>query len=157
MGEGPFPTELNDMTGDWLREKGQEFGTTTGRPRRCGWLDTVVLRHAARVNGLLGMAITKLDILSGLSKIKICTAYRFEGKLYHEFPSNPRVLKGVEPVYEEMDGWMEDLSSVKDFDSLPANVKRYLERIEELSGVEITLVSLGVDREQTILLKNPFY
>lgn len=156
VGEGPFPTELNDATGDWLREKGQEFGATTGRPRRCGWLDVIVLRHAARVNGLSGMAITKLDILSGLSKIKICTGYRFEGRIYNEFPSNPRVLNGAEPLYEEMDGWAEDLSSVKDIDSLPSNTKKYLKRIEELSGVETTLVSLGVERDQTILIKNPF-
>ncbi|MDO8446279.1 MAG: adenylosuccinate synthase [Deltaproteobacteria bacterium] len=156
VGEGPFPTELTDMTGDWLREKGQEFGATTGRPRRCGWFDAVVLRHAARVNGLSGMAITKLDILSGLSKIKICTGYRFEGKIYNEFPSNPRVLNGAEPLYEEMDGWVEDLSSVKDIDSLPYNAKKYLKRIEELSGVETTLVSVGMERDQTILIKNPF-
>lgn len=156
VGEGPFPTELGDLTGDWLREKGQEYGATTGRPRRCGWLDAVVLRHAARVNGLSGMAITKLDILSGLNKVKICTGYRFEGKSYDEFPSNPRVLAGAEPVYEEMEGWTEDLTSVKDFDSLPDNTKKYIKRIEELSGIEATLISVGMERDQTILLKNPF-
>lgn len=156
VGEGPFPTELNDLTGEWLREKGQEYGATTGRPRRCGWLDAVVLRHAARVNGLSGMAITKLDILSGLSKIKICTGYSFEGKRYDEFPSNPRVMQGAEPVYEELEGWTEDLSSVKDLGSLPSSTRKYLKRIEELSGVEIIMVSVGVERDQAILLKNPF-
>ncbi len=156
VGEGPFPTELSDLTGDWLREKGQEYGATTGRPRRCGWLDAVVLRHAARVNGLSGMAITKLDILSGLSKIKISTGYRFEGKRYDEFPSNPRVMQGAEPVYEELEGWTEDLSLVKDLASLPSNTRTYLKRIEELSGVEVIMVSVGAEREQTILLKNPF-
>lgn len=156
VGEGPFPTELSDLTGDWLREKGQEYGATTGRPRRCGWLDAVVLRHASRVNGLSGMAITKLDILSGLSKIKICTGYKFEGKRYDEFPSNPRVMQGAEPVYEELEGWTEDLSSAKDLSSLPSSTRKYLKRIEELSGVEIIMIAVGVEREQTILLKNPF-
>lgn len=156
VGEGPFPTELSDLTGDWLREKGQEYGATTGRPRRCGWLDAVVLRHAARVNGLSGMAITKLDILSGLNKVKICTGYRFEGKRYDEFPSNPRVMQGAEPVYEELEGWTEDLSLAKDLGSLPSNTRKYLKRIEELSGVEIIMIAVGVEREQTILLKNPF-
>lgn len=156
VGEGPFPTELTDEAGDMLRERGQEYGSTTGRPRRCGWLDAVVLRHAARVNGLSGIAITKLDILSGLSKVKICTGYKFEGKIFDEFPSNQRVLSGAEPVYEELEGWTDNLSAIKDFDSLPANTKKYLKRIEELSGVETTLISVGVEREQTILLKNPF-
>jgi adenylosuccinate synthase len=156
VGEGPFPTELTDLTGDWLREKGQEYGATTGRPRRCGWLDTVVLRHAARVNGLTGLAMTKLDILSGLNKVKICTGYRFEGKLYEEFPSNPRVQQGAEPVYEEMEGWTENLSLIKDLDFLPSSTKRYLKRVEELSGVRIIMVSLGVQRDQTVLIENPF-
>ena len=142
--------------GDWFREKGHEYGATTGRPRRCGWLDAVVLRHAARVNGLTGLVITKLDILSTLDKIKICTGYTFEGKAYYEFPSNKRVMVGAEPVYEEMDGWMEDLSDIRDFDSLPSNTKKYINRIAELSGVETIMVSVGMERDQTILLKNPF-
>lgn len=156
VGEGPFPTEMNGLMGDWFREKGREYGATTGRPRRCGWLDAVVLRHAARVNGLTGMAITKVDILSGLDKIKICTGYRFEGRLYEEFPSNPRTMQGAEPIYEELDGWDEDLSTVKDFDSLPSTTKKYLKRIEELSGVNTIMVSVGMERDQTILIKNPF-
>ena len=156
VGEGPFPTEQNGVMGDWFREKGHEYGATTGRPRRCGWLDAVVLRHAARVNGLTGLVITKLDILSTLDKIKICTGYTFEGKAYYEFPSNKRVMVGAEPVYEEMDGWMEDLSDIRDFDSLPSNTKKYINRIAELSGVETIMVSVGMERDQTILLKNPF-
>lgn len=156
VGEGPFPTEMNDLMGDRFREKGQEYGATTGRPRRCGWLDAVGLRHAARINGLTGMVITKVDILSGLNKIKICTGYRFEGRLYEEFPSNPRTMQGAEPVYEELDGWDEDLSPVKDFDALPSNTKKYLKRVEELSGVDTIMVSVGMERDQTILIKNPF-
>jgi len=156
VGEGPFPTELDGLMGDWFREKGHEYGATTGRPRRCGWLDAVILRHAARVNGLTGMVITKLDILSTLDKIKIATGYTFEGKAYYEFPSNNRVMIGAEPVYEEMDGWMEDLSDIRDFDSLPSNTKKYINRIAELSGVETIMVSVGMERDQTILLKNPF-
>lgn len=156
VGEGPFPTELNDLTGEWLREKGQEFGSTTGRPRRCGWMDAVVLRHATRVNSLSGMVITKLDILSGLNKVKICTGYRFEGKLYEEFPSNHRAIAGAEPIYEEMDGWVEDLSSVKNIESLPYNTKKYLKRIEELTGIEIIMASVGTNRDQTAMIKNPF-
>lgn len=156
VGEGPFPTELDGLEGDWFRDKGHEYGSTTGRPRRCGWLDAVVLRHAARVNGLTGMVITKLDILSGLNKVKICTGYTFEGKSYDEFPSSLRVLEGVKPVYEEMDGWVDDVSSAKDFEQLPVNAKKYLKRIEELSGVEIVMISVGMERERTILLKNPF-
>jgi len=156
VGEGPFPTELDGLMGDWFREKGHEYGATPGRPRRCGWLDAVILRHAARVNGLTGMVITKLDILSTLDKIKIATGYTFEGKAYYEFPSNNRVMVGAEPVYEEMDGWMEDLSDIRDFDSLPSNTKKYINRIAELSGVETIMVSVGMERNQTILLKNPF-
>lgn len=156
VGEGPFPTEQNGVMGDWFREKGHEYGATTGRPRRCGWLDAVVLRHAARVNGLTGLVITKLDILSTLDKIKICTGYTFEGETYYEFPSNKRVMVGAEPVYEEMDGWMEDLSDIRDFDSLPSNTKKYINRIAELSGVETIMLSVGMERDQTILLKNPF-
>lgn len=156
VGEGPFPTEQNGLMGDWLREKGHEYGATTGRPRRCGWLDTVILRHAARVNGLTGMVITKLDILSTLNKINICTGYTFEGKMYHEFPSNKRIVAGAEPVYEEMDGWMEDLSNIRDFNLLPSNAKKYINRVTELSGVETIMVSVGMERDQTILLKNPF-
>lgn len=156
VGEGPFPTELKGSEADWFRDRGREYGSTTGRPRRCGWLDAVVLRHAARVNGLTGIVITKLDILSGLTKVKICNSYMYEGKTYDEFPSSLKVLEGVKPVYEEMDGWADDISSVRDVSLLPANARKYLKRVEELSGVEIIMISVGMERERTISLKNPF-
>jgi len=157
VGGGPFPTELKDEVGDYLREKGGEYGATTGRPRRCGWFDAVVVKHATRLNGLTDLAITKLDVLKGLKKIKICTAYKFKGKKIYEFPASLRAQEECEPVYEEVNGWEEDISMVKDLNDLPLNAQKYIKLIEQLVSVEICLVSLGNERRKTIMLKNPFH
>jgi adenylosuccinate synthase len=157
VGEGPFPTELHDATGERLRASGGEFGATTGRPRRCGWFDAVVVKHAARLNGLTDVALTKLDVLGGLDKIKICTAYTYQGKTITEFPASLPVQMGCEPVYEEVNGWDEDISLVKDMGDLPPNAQRYVRLIEQLVGVEICMISLGDERSQTMMFKNPFH
>ena len=157
VGEGPFPTELHDATGERLRASGGEFGATTGRPRRCGWFDAVVVKHAARLNGLTDVALTKLDVLGGLDKIKICTAYTYQGKTITEFPASLPVQMGCEPVYEEVNGWDEDISLVKDMGDLPPNAQRYVRLLEQLVGVEICMISLGDERSQTMMFKNPFH
>ncbi len=157
VGNGPLPTELNDAIGEKLRTVGAEFGATTGRPRRCGWLDALVLRYAARVNGLSGLAVTKLDVLTGFDTIRVAVAYKLpNGKTVSEFPSDPEVLAQAEPVTEELPGWKEPLHDLREYDELPANARRYVERIEALSGVEAIAVSVGADRGQTIVRKNPF-
>ncbi|MGI5912179.1 MAG: adenylosuccinate synthase [Syntrophomonadaceae bacterium] len=150
VGEGPFPTELDNNDGQLLRERGMEFGTTTGRPRRCGWLDTVILRYAARVNGLTELAITKLDVLDAFATIKICTAYRYKGKLITEFPDNISILNQCQPEYIEVLGWQKDISQVTTFADLPANAQAYLAKIEDLCGVKQTLIAVGPGRNQTI-------
>ncbi len=154
VGEGPFPTELNDEIGQTLRERGAEFGTTTGRPRRCGWLDAVILRYAARVNGLTDLAITKLDVLDTFPILKICTAYRYKGSLLREFPDNIGILAKCEPEYIEMPGWQKDLSGVTEYEQLPEEAQKYIETIEELSGVKQAIVAVGPKREQTIVSKH---
>jgi len=151
VGEGPFPTELQDSTGETLRERGAEFGTTTGRPRRCGWVDAVVLRYAARINGLTDLAITKLDVLDSFAAVKICVAYRYQGKLLYEFPENNQVLEQCEPEYLIMPGWQKDISDISEYEELPVNARAYLEKIEELTGVKQTLISVGPKRKQTIV------
>lgn len=151
VGEGPFPTELVDQTGDKLREKGAEFGTTTGRPRRCGWLDTVILRYATRVNGMTDMAITKLDVLDSFETLKICVAYRYKDELIYEFPETLSILEQCVPEYIEMPGWQEDISGISKFEDLPANAKTYLKKIEEITGVRQCLVAVGPKRSQTIV------
>lgn len=156
VGGGPFPTELNDAIGDQLRKVGDEFGTTTGRPRRCGWLDGVVLRYASRVNGLWGMALTKLDVLSGLKTLQICTAYELDGQKVTELPGDYEDLERVKPIYETLQGWDEQIAGVRTFDELPENAKRYVRRVEEVSGVPVVCVSVGADRGETVLLQNPF-
>lgn len=156
VGGGPFPTELNDSVGEYLRKEGCEFGATTGRPRRCGWLDILVLKRAVRVNGLSGLALTKLDILSGLDVIKICVGYRIEGKIYEEFPSCTEYLDRCEPIYEEIEGWKKDISECRDFKDLPSNAKEFVRRLEMYTGVEVFLISVGPQRHQTIMIKNPF-
>jgi len=156
VGSGPFPTELDGPDGETLRREGAEFGATTGRSRRCGWFDAVSVRHAVRMNGLTGVALTKLDVLTGFKKIPICTAYRFNGQTVNEFPASSKVMAGAQPVYEEMDGWTERLDDVRKFSDLPATVQKYVRRIEEVIGTEIILVSVGPGREQTIVLRNPF-
>jgi adenylosuccinate synthase len=156
VGGGPFPTELTDETGDRLRKVGDEFGATTGRPRRCGWLDGVVLRYAVRVNGLWGMALTKLDVLSGLKTLQICNAYELDGKRITELPGDYEDLARVKPIYETMPGWDDKLAGVRTFDELPEAAKRYVRRVEEISGVPVVCISVGADRGETVLLQNPF-
>ncbi|HHW56798.1 MAG TPA: adenylosuccinate synthase [Clostridia bacterium] len=153
VGKGPFPTELRDEIGNFLREKGHEYGTTTGRPRRCGWLDTVILRYSVRVSGITHFALTKLDTLTGLKKIKICIGYKFKREVITDFPAGIEDLAGCEPVYEEFDGWEEDIKQVKKFEQLPYNAQRYVRRIEELIGIKAAIISVGPEREQTILLR----
>ncbi len=156
VGAGPFPTELLDAVGDTIQERGAEFGATTGRRRRCGWLDTVVVRNAVRINSLTGLTITKLDVLDGLETVKVCTGYRYKNDLLTEFPNTLNILKECEPVYEELPGWSEDISGIKEFDDFPENTKNYLRRIEELTKTPIRIVSVGPDREETIVLEDPF-
>ena len=157
VGSGPFPTELRDSIGDHLRARGGEFGATTGRPRRCGWFDAVVVKHSSRLNGLTDVALTKIDVLGGLEKIRICTGYKYRGKTFHDFPASLPVQEGCEPVYEEVGGWDEDISMVKDISDLPSNAQRYIRLIEQLVGVDICMISLGDERSQTMMLKNPFH
>jgi adenylosuccinate synthase len=155
VGSGPFPTELSDEIGEMLREKGGEYGATTGRPRRCGWFDAVVVNHAVRVNGLGSLVITKLDTLTGLKKIKVCTAYRLEDKMITEFPASTELVARCQPVYEELEGWEEELSEAKEISQLPPAAQRYLARIEELTQTPIHIVSVGAQRDETIIRHNP--
>ncbi|MCI0571849.1 MAG: adenylosuccinate synthase [Myxococcaceae bacterium] len=156
VGGGPFPTELTDALGEQLRRVGEEFGATTGRPRRCGWLDGVVLRYAARVNGLWGIALTKLDVLSGLEELKLCTAYELDGARLTELPGDYEDLARVKPVYETLPGWEESLDGVRTVDQLPEAARRYVHRVEEVAGVPVVCLSVGADRGKTVLLQNPF-
>ncbi|MGE5404454.1 MAG: adenylosuccinate synthase [Candidatus Saccharibacteria bacterium] len=156
VGEGPFPTELLGAEGDLLREKGGEYGTTTGRPRRCGWFDAVILRYAVRVNGLTDFALTKLDVLDGLPTIKICNGYRHKGQLLDEFPEDLTTLKECEPEYIEMPGWSEDTSRITRYEDLPANAKAYIEKLSELIGANLAIVAVGPGREQTIVCSKLF-
>ena len=156
VGAGPFPSELFDDTGDYIQKKGAEFGATTGRRRRCGWLDTVILNNAVRLNGLTGLTITKLDVLGGLPELCICTGYRYKNSTIVDFPASLDILKQCEPVYETMPGWNQDISGVRALADLPDAVKRYLERIETLSDTPIQIISVGPGREQTIVVENPF-
>jgi adenylosuccinate synthase len=156
VGSGPFPTELFDAVGEKIREKGSEFGATTGRPRRCGWLDTVILKHAVMVNGLTGIAITKLDILDGLETIKICTAYKYKGKLYQHFLKELDAFEACTPVYEEMKGWKESTLGVKEFGKLPKEARAYIRRIQELIGVKADIISTGQKRDELITLRDQF-
>ncbi|HEU0264950.1 MAG TPA: adenylosuccinate synthase [Geobacterales bacterium] len=156
VGSGPFPTELKEEVGELIRQKGAEFGATTGRPRRCGWFDALVVRYAVRVNGLTGIALTKLDVLSDFEKIRICTGYRYQGKVLSEVPANLDVFAACEPIYEEMPGWQGDITGARTFAELPANAQAYVKRLEELVGCPMVLVSVGPRRDETILLSNPF-
>ncbi|WP_050724404.1 adenylosuccinate synthase [Vulgatibacter incomptus] len=156
VGSGPFPTELLGQVGQDLRDKGGEYGATTGRPRRCGWLDAVVIRFAARVNGLAGLAFTKMDVLTGMPTLKIAVAYELDGERVDELPTDGESLARAKPIYEEMPGWTEDLSACKRYEELPENARRYIERIEELGRVPVMAVSVGPDRAETILRRNPF-
>ncbi|OEU55920.1 MAG: adenylosuccinate synthase [Desulfobulbaceae bacterium S3730MH12] len=156
VGAGPFPSELFDEVGEQLQAKGHEFGATTGRRRRCGWLDGVVANDAARLNGLTGLAITKLDVLSGHDTIKMATSYELKGKTITAMPSNINEAAAVSPVYESLEGWKEEIEKVRDFDDLPLQAKDYIHRIEDFTGVKANIISVGPDRDETLLLKNPF-
>ncbi|MTI83529.1 MAG: adenylosuccinate synthase [Firmicutes bacterium] len=153
VGEGPFPTELFDETGEFIRKQGHEFGTTTGRPRRCGWFDAVVARYSARINGLDYLAITKLDVLTGIDTLKICTGYKYKGEVLTEFPEGRKVLSACEPNYEEYPGWTEDISAVQKYEDLPDTAKRYIERLSEVSGVPVGIIGVGPKRSQTIIME----
>lgn len=150
VGKGPFPTELDDETGERIRTVGAEFGTTTGRPRRCGWLDILILKFAVRVNGLTALAINKLDTLTGIEKLKVCVAYEKDGQRIYDFPTDISELEGCKPVYIELDGWKEDITGAKSFDELPAAAKAYIECIEKESGCPVKMVGVGPDREQNL-------
>ncbi|MEI0489552.1 adenylosuccinate synthase [Brachyspira pulli] len=156
VGEGPFPSELFDDIGQFIRDEGGEYGTVTGRPRRCGWLDACILRYASYINGLDSIAITRLDILDELDKIKICVGYKYNNEILTWYPANLNILSKVEPVYEEFEGWKTDTSSIREYDKLPENAKKYLKRLSELVDTEISIVSVGAGRDQTIILKNIF-
>ncbi|MEK4240329.1 adenylosuccinate synthase [Paenibacillus sp. FSL H7-0714] len=149
VGDGPFPTELNDATGDYIRETGHEYGTVTGRARRVGWFDSVVVSHARRVSGITGLSLNSLDVLSGLETVKICTGYKYRGEIITHYPASLKMLAECEAVYEELPGWSEDITSAKTLDDLPANTRRYVERVSELTGIPIAIFSVGRNREQT--------
>ncbi len=156
VGSGPFPTELDDQVGEELRKVGQEFGATTGRPRRTGWFDALIVRYAVRINGLSGIALTKLDVLDGFETIRVCTGYSLHGKYLEELPSNAEQFAACTPIYEELPGWRQDITAVRTFDDLPENAKNYVKRLEELVGCPMALVSVGPRRDQTIVVRNPF-
>jgi len=157
VGEGPFVTELSGEVGEWLQQAGAEFGATTGRKRRCGWLDLVLIRQSVRVSGITGIALTKLDVLTGIDKIQVCVAYKSEEYEFTEHvPSDIKLLEQCRPVYEEIDGWSDDISKAKSIDELPVNARRFIQRLEELAGVKMTLISVGPGRDETIILDNPF-
>ncbi len=154
VGEGPFPTEESGEIQDALRREGEEYGATTGRSRRCGWLDAVALNYALRTNGVTAIALTKLDVLSGFEKVKICTGYGYNGSITEEFPASLSVLENCEPSYEEMDGWDEDLAGIKSPEQLPPNALRFIKRVEELTGVPVWIVSVGPQRDMYLELKD---
>lgn len=156
VGSGPFPTELEDADGQRLRDVGHEYGATTGRPRRCGWLDLVAGKYAVMVNGLTHIALTKIDVLSGMKKIKLCVGYEYEGKTFDTFPPEIKILENATPVYKEMDGWDEDITKAKCFDDLPENAKKYVNFIKDFLSCEYALISVGVDREETMILSEIF-
>ena len=156
VGEGPFPSELFDDVGQFIRDKGGEYGTVTGRARRCGWLDACVIKYASYVNGLDSIAITRLDILDELEKLKICVAYKYNGEILEDYPADLDILSKVEPVYEEFDGWKTSTTNIREYDKLPENAKKYLKRLSEVIDTEISIVSVGAGRDETIIIKDIF-
>ncbi len=156
VGEGPFPTELRDEWGQKIRERGGEYGATTGRPRRCGWFDAVVVNHSIRVNGIRKIVMTKLDVLNDFDTIKVCVGYRADGKIIHHVPSNLEILKRSEPVYEELKGWGTEIKDARNYRDLPPNARRYLRRIEELIHTKISMISVGSERDETVGVKKSF-
>ncbi|KAA0546041.1 adenylosuccinate synthase [Bacillus sp. BGMRC 2118] len=156
VGDGPFPTELHDEIGNQIREVGREYGTTTGRPRRVGWFDSVVVRHARRVSGITDLSLNSIDVLTGIETLKICVAYQYNGEIIEEFPASLKVLAQCEPVYEEFPGWKEDITGVKSLHELPANARHYIERISQLTGIPLSIFSVGPDRAQTNLVRSVY-
>ena len=156
VGSGPFPTELFDAMGEHLARRGHEFGATTGRPRRCGWFDAVALRRACRINSVSGLCITKLDVLDGLDTIRVCTGYRYQGRLLATVPAGAEAIAGCEPLYEDLPGWTASTSGVTEYERLPVNAKAYLERLAAITDCPIDLISTGADRAETIVLKRIF-
>lgn len=152
VGSGPFPTELLGQTGEDLRQKGNEYGASTGRPRRCGWLDLVAMKFSITINGIQAIALTKLDVLSGMDKLKVCTGYKYKGKILDQFPPEIQTLEECEPVYIEMEGWSEDITGVKTYDDLPVNARKYVQYVSDFLGVKYSLISVGTEREETIKL-----
>ena len=157
VGSGPFPTELFGAEGEKLRRDGGEFGTVTGRPRRCGWFDAVVARTAVRLNGVTSLALTKIDVLSGLPTIRVCTGYVHQGQQYDEVPASVHVIERLTPVYEDLPGWSEPLTDIRSLDALPLNARRYVERVEQLVNVPVKMISVGAGREETILIRPTFF
>lgn len=157
VGSGPFPTEEHGPEGEKLRRDGGEFGTVTGRPRRCGWFDAVVVRTAARLSGLNAMALTKIDVLSGLPTLRVCTGYTYRGRTYDEVPASAHILEQITPIYEELPGWTEPLTKMRSLDALPYQARRYVERLEELVNVPVKMISVGAGREETILIRPTFF
>lgn len=157
VGEGPFPTELNDSAGAQLREVGKEFGSTTGRPRRCGWYDAVVVRRAISINGIKSLALTKLDVLAGIHPLKVCVAYKYKGKILKDFPSSRSVILECKPVYDQLAGFSAISSSTRRFKDLPLRAQQYVKHLEKISGAKISLVSLGSSRDETILVDKPAF
>ncbi|TXC89389.1 adenylosuccinate synthase [Metabacillus litoralis] len=156
VGDGPFPTELNNEIGDRIREVGREYGTTTGRPRRVGWFDSVVVRHARRVSGLTDLSLNSIDVLTGIKSLKICVAYKYKGETINEYPASLKVLAECEPVYEELPGWEEDITSVRNLNELPENARHYIERISQLTGIPLSIFSVGPDRSQTNVIRSVY-
>ncbi|WP_226582244.1 adenylosuccinate synthase [Halobacillus litoralis] len=156
VGDGPFPTELHNETGDQIREVGREYGTTTGRPRRVGWFDSVVVRHARRVSGITDLSLNSIDVLTGIETLKICTAYKYKGEIMEEFPASLKVLAECEPVYEEMPGWTEDITGAKSLSDLPENARHYIERVSQLTGIPLSIFSVGPDRSQTNVVRSVY-
>ncbi|MFW6306071.1 MAG: adenylosuccinate synthase [Bacillota bacterium] len=151
VGEGPFPTELENKLGEYLREKGHEFGVTTGRPRRCGWFDVPIIKHAVRVNGLTEIAITKLDVMTGMEEIKICTAYQYKGKEITEFPLENGMLTECKPIYKTLEGWEKDITGIQEYEKLPEAARKYVGLIEEYAGVPVKIIGTGPEREEAII------
>jgi adenylosuccinate synthase len=156
VGSGPFVTELEDEIGEKIRERGHEYGTTTGRPRRCGWFDAVMVSYSARINGMTSLSLMLLDVLSGFDEIKICTGYAYEDQVIRDFPASLKVLAACRPIYETLPGWHEDLSGIRDYDSLPLNARNYIQKIEKTVGIPVKVVSIGPKRSQTIVIDEIF-
>jgi len=156
VGDGPFPTELMDEIGEQIREVGREYGTTTGRPRRVGWFDSVVVRHARRVSGITDLSLNSIDVLTGIETVKICVAYKYKDNIIEEFPASLKVLSECEPVYEELPGWTEDITGCRTLDELPENARHYVERVSQLTGIPLSIFSVGPDRTQTNLVRGVY-